>query len=309
MTSRTFFLPLMILLCGFSSETWALKLPFPGKDDDIAGKVQFARVKDGDTFATIARRYDVGFYELVESNPEVSPDSPRPDTVLIVPTQYVLPHVPHVGIVINLAAMRLYYFPKGKKYFYTFPVGIGKQNWGSPLGVLHIIQKIKDPKWIVPASIRKYREEHGDPVSRVVDSGPDNPLGYFAMRLSDPTYLIHGTNDPSSVGRRSSAGCIHLYPEDIKQLFAMTTVRTRVLIINQPYTAGWEKNKLYIEAHLPLQEQREELSNTSAVAVALINSLLGDVSDPQIDWKKASQIVKEHMGIPTFVGGVELSKK
>ena len=298
---------LVLGLCFMVQDAWAVKLPLPASGNDIAGKVQFARVEEGDTFATIAQRYDVGFYELVESNPEVNPDGPKPDTILIVPTRYILPHVPREGIVINLASMRLYYFPKGKKYFYTYPVGIGKQNWSSPLGELHIIQKIKNPIWIVPKSILKYRKEHGDPLPKKVLSGPDNPLGYFAMRLSDPTYLIHGTDDPSSVGRRSSAGCIHLYPEDIKALFSITRVGERVLMINQPYKVGWENHQLYVEAHLPLEEQRDELSNTSAVVVALINSMVGDGLDSTIDWQKANQIIKEHMGIPTVVSRVPAS--
>ncbi len=78
-------------------------------------------------------------------------------------------------------------------------------------------------------------------------------------------------------------------------------------MINQPFKVGWENHQLYIEAHLPLQEQRDELSNTSAVVVALINSMVGDASDSTIDWQKASEIIKEHMGIPTVVSRVPAS--
>jgi len=298
------FLLLFFMMSFFCSKSLALRFPFPSKGSDLFGKVIFGEVQQGDDFAKIARRYDVGFYELVEANPEVNPNQPVPGTVLIIPRQYLLPHVPRVGIVINLATMRLYYFPKNKRYFYTFPIGIGRRDWMSPLGELKIIQKIKNPVWVVPDSIMKYRRENGDPVPKVVQSGPDNPLGYYAMRLSKPTYLIHGTNEPSSVGRRSSAGCIHLYPEDIKSLFTMIPVGERVFVINQPYIAGKVNNKLYIEAHLPLAEQRASLTNTSAVVVALINSILGNSEGLDVDWQKAGEIVKEHMGIPTLVGQV-----
>ncbi|MFW0079316.1 MAG: L,D-transpeptidase family protein [Coxiella endosymbiont of Haemaphysalis japonica] len=293
----------LFFLFSFVFPTFALCFSLPSKGNDLFGHIQFATVQNGDTFASIPKRYDVGYYELLETNPEINLDHPIPGTVLIIPTQYLLPHVPQNGIVINLAAMRLFYFPKGKDYFYTFPVGIGKFNWSTPLGKLHIIQKIKNPIWIVPDSIFRYRQEQGDPVPKVVPSGPENPLGYYALRLSEPTYLIHGTNDPGSVGRRSSAGCIHLYPNDIKTLFNMVNINTPVLIINQPYMAGWSEGKLYIEAHLPLEEQRKKLlANTSEIVTRLVNSLSKtDETVYQIDWQKADEIVKEHIGVPTSV--------
>ncbi len=287
----------------FCLPSFALHYPLPTGGSDVFGKIQVASVQPNDTFTDIARQYDVGYFELVEANPEVNPDKLVPGTVLIIPTQHVLPQVPHDGIIINLASMRLYFFPKGKNYFYTYPIGIGKEDWGTPLGVLRIIEKIKNPVWVVPKSVMTYRKEQGDPLPEMVPSGPDNPLGYFALRLSKPTYLIHGTNDDDSVGRRSSAGCIHLYPKDIEQLFRMTSINTRVLIINQPYVAGWGDGKLLIEAHLPLQEDREALVDTKAVVTALVSSLLAnDNMDQEVHWDKAAEILKEHTGIPTIIG-------
>lgn len=296
------FLVLSILIF-FTASSLALRFSLPEKGSDLFGKIQFASVQKGYSFAKIARQYDVGYFELVEANPEVDPNQLLPGTALIIPTQYLLPHVSRNGIIINLATMRLYYFPKGENCFYTYPVGIARFNWSSPLGEFHIIQKIQNPVWVVPDSIFRYRQENGDPVPRVVPSGPNNPLGYYALRLSNPTYLIHGTNDPDSVGRRSSAGCIHLYPEDIKQLFIMVSVNTPVLIINQPYVLGLDEGKLYIEAHLPLEEQREKLSmNIHNVVMTLINDFLKNSKENfSIDWQKTNEIVKEHVGIPAVV--------
>ncbi|WP_267257041.1 L,D-transpeptidase family protein [Coxiella endosymbiont of Ornithodoros maritimus] len=297
---RLFFLCVLIF---FLNPTFALRLPLPLSCNDLVGQIQFASVREGETFATIAERYDVGYYQLVEANPEVDPNQLQPGSVLIIPTQYLLPPAPKEGIIINLAAMRLYYFPKGKNYFYTYPVGIGRFNWSTPLGKLHIIQKIKNPVWVVPDSILHYRQENGDPVPKVMPSGPENPLGYYALRLSQPTYLIHSTNDPSSVGRRSSAGCIHLYPGDMKALFGMIFVDTPVLIINQPYVVGQNDGKLYLEAHLPLKEDRKELfANLSRIVETLINEHLKSVpEEPRINLQKATEIVKEHIGLPALV--------
>lgn len=291
----------LLFLCCLMPSTFSLRFPLPSSGD-LFGQVQFVVVQNGDTLGSIAQRYDVGYFELVETNSVIDPDHLTPGTVLIVPTQYLLPHVPRKGIVINLASMRLFYFPKGKNYFYTFPVGIGKFNWSTPLGKFHVIQKIKNPVWFVPDSIFRYRQKQGDPVPRIVPSGPDNPLGYYALRLSQPTYLIHGTNDLGSVGRRSSAGCIHLYPADIKALFNMVHLNTPVLIVNQPYLASWNHGKLYIEAHLPLEEEREKLGNTTKVVRRLINSLRKkEKSANKVNWQKANEIIKEHIGIPTSV--------
>ena len=296
------FLALSVLIF-FTSSSLALRFSLPVEGDDLFGQIQFVSVHEGDTFANIAHRYDVGYFELVEANPEIEPNQLLLGTALIIPTQYLLPHVSRNGIIINLATMRLYCFPKGENYFYTYPVGIGRFNWSSPLGRFRIIQKIQNPVWVVPDGIFRYRQENGDPVPREVPSGPNNPLGYYALRLSNPTYLIHGTNDPDSVGRRSSAGCIHLYPEDIKQLFGMVSVSTPVLIINEPYVVGLGDGKLYIEAHLPLQEQQGELStNIHNLVMTFINNFLKNSKENfSIDWQKTDEIVKEHMGIPAVV--------
>lgn len=290
---------ILFTLLFLANMAFAMRFPLPPKGDDLVGQIQFAQVKPGDTIATVAARYDVGFFELAEANPEVDPDHPLVGDELIVPSQYILPHVPRQGIVINLATMRLYYFPKNADYFYSYPIGIGKENWNSPEGKLSIVQKIKNPVWVVPESIFKFRAEHGDPVPHVVPSGPTNPLGYFAMRLSNPSFLIHGTDDPTSVGRRSSAGCIHLYADDIKELFGLTAINTPVLFINQSYLAGWHNGNVMISAHLPLAEQRAQLANTSADSVALINSL--GSGNKTIDWQKAEETLRQHTGIPVQV--------
>lgn len=293
---------LIIVLFSYITPTLALQLPLPKQQNSLVGKITSVTVKPKETMTSIARRFDLGFFELVEANPQVNPQHLQPGATLIIPAQFVLPQVPRRGIVINLAAMRVYFFPKNKNYFYTYPVGIGKQDWSTPLGSLHIIQKTKNPTWFVPKSIYEFRKKEGDPISHKVLSGPDNPLGYYAMRLSKPTYLIHGTNDPASVGVRSSAGCIHLYPEDIKALFNMVKIKEPVLIINQPYFVGWSSDTLYMEAHYPLAEDRATLSNASADSVALVNSQIR--SHLKINWKSARETINDHSGVPTPVAHI-----
>ena len=272
----------------------------PGQD--IFGQVQSTVLHTGDTWLAIARHYDVGYDELAAANPRMDPEHLIVGTVLIIPTQYVLPPVRR-GIVINVANMRLYYFPKDEPYFYTYPIGIGRRHWQTPWGALHVIQKIRNPAWIMPASIIKYRRAQGGKVSHsIVPSGPDNPLGKYAVRLSQPTYLIHGTNHPASVGRRSSAGCVHLYPEDIQALFEHVSISAPVVIINRPFLLGWQEGRLYLEARRPLLEQRAKF-NLAATIFDLFYNFLGDRFQAHaIRWDAVYNVLREPMGIPIAIG-------
>lgn len=219
-----------------SLQSYGLIFSLPANGDRVVGSLQSATVRDGENFSDVAERYDLGYYELYEANPGVDPDNPPANSVLIIPTQYILPAELEENVVLlNLAEMRLYYRPHGMNKVYIYPIGIGKEDWSTPVGTLKIIQKNVDPKWVVPESIYKYRKSLGEEIPRVQMPGPDNPLGKYMLRLSKPTYLIHGTNEPESVGRRSSGGCIHLYNEDIDVLFHMVSVGTKVRIIDNPY--------------------------------------------------------------------------
>ena len=273
------------------------------KGNDMVGKIQTAIVHKGDDFAKIARKYDVGYYQLIEANPGIHPDKPQVGTALIIPSEYVLPQVSKKGIVINLAELRMYYFPKNKNIVMTYPLGIGRQGWDTPIGVLRIAQKVKNPTWHVPKSVQVWRkEENGVELPDVVPPGPDNPLGGYMMRLSVWTYLIHSTNDPSGVGRRTSSGCLRMFPEDIEALFPLTAVGTRVNIINQPFKIGWKNRKLYIESHLPLQEmQKETKGDYEALIQASVNQAIQG-KNVVVNWRKVMQITKEEQGLPQQIG-------
>src|SRR5688572_5966413 len=85
----------------------------PGQD--VVGQVQVTVAKHEDTFADLARRFNVGYAELVRANPGIDPWLPGDGTEIVLPTEFILPDAPREGLVLNLAQMRLYYFPKPKK--------------------------------------------------------------------------------------------------------------------------------------------------------------------------------------------------
>ncbi|MEO8224640.1 MAG: L,D-transpeptidase family protein [Gammaproteobacteria bacterium] len=233
----------------------------PGSD--VVGEVQVIRARYEDTFIDIARAYDLGFDELVHANPGVDPWLPGAGTRIVLPTQFILPEGPRDGVVLNVGAKRIYFFPKtvpgAAPVVITHPVGIGREGWATPIGTTKVVAKVKDPVWTVPPSIRREHAEAGDPLPAKVPAGPDNPLGAYALRLGFPSYLIHGTNKPSGIGMRVSHGCVQLFPEDIETLFNQVAVGTPVRIVNQPHLVGWRDANLYLEVHPALDDDRRNL--------------------------------------------------
>ena len=183
----------------------------PGQGD-VIGELQVTRTTKEDTFVDLARRFNVGYEELVRANPGVDPWLPGEGREIVLPTRFILPDAPREGIVINLAAMRLFYYPPRApgdwQTVYTFPIGIGRVGWATPEGTTSVLRMTKDPVWRPGAGVRAEHKENGEILPAVVPAGPDNPLGSRALYLGWPTYLIHGTNKPAGVGLRSSHGCI-----------------------------------------------------------------------------------------------------
>ena len=227
-------------------------------EQSVIGAPQVVFTRGQDTLPDLAREYGLGFDELVEANPGVSPWLPGDGTPILLPTQYVLPDAPREGVVLNIANKRLFYFPdpadgEPQKVF-TYPIGIGRVGWETPLGSTRVIAKATDPAWYVPASVRREHAEMGDPLPSVVPPGPDNPLGAHVLKLDMPGYLIHGTNQPYGVGMRVSHGCVRLYPENIELLYSFVDIGEQVMIVNEPYLLGTLDGEVYFEAHEPLED-------------------------------------------------------
>lgn len=235
--------------------------------DNVVGYLQVTHAHAEDTLSDIARRFNIGYEEIARANPAVDPWLPREGTPVILPTQFVLPAAPHSGVVINLAALRLYYYPPAKKgepqTVITHPIGIGQIGWSTPVGITKITRKKADPIWYPPASVRKEHAEDGETLPAKVGPGPDNPLGRYAFTLDWPSYLIHGTNQPYGVGLRASHGCIRLYPEDIAQLFDEIPIGTKVSVVNQPQVYGLRGDTLYLQSY-PVLDDYETKANNKA---------------------------------------------
>lgn len=273
-------------------------------EQSIIGEPQLVFTRASDTFSDLAREYGLGYDELVAANPAIDPWVPGENTAVLLPTQYVLPNVPHRGIVLNIASKRLFYFPQvaagETAYVMTYPIGIGRVGWDTPLGAAKVIAKARDPHWYVPASVRKEHADLGDPIASVIPPGPDNPLGKFVLKLDMPGYLIHGTNQPYGVGMRVSHGCVRLYPENIERLFSMVDTGESVTIINEPYLVGWRGGELYFESHAPLEDDEVSAEQHLQAVFDFARNRSGAFNDP-VEQDKARTIASDAQGVPIRV--------
>jgi L,D-transpeptidase ErfK/SrfK len=233
----------------------------PGPESNertVIGDVLEYQPEKGDTFFDLARHFDLGYNELVEANPGVDEWIPGHfDTPVIVPQQFVLPSGSYSGIVINVPEMRLYHYrPAGKdgvRTVVTFPVGLGREEWKTPIGKFTVGEKTVNPTWVIPASIRKERiADKGYSEAMIPGGDPRNPLGKYRMRLSLDLYGIHGTNIPWGVGMLVSHGCVRLYPEDIEKLYPMVPTGTPGAFVYQPIKVGMADGRVYVEVHKDL---------------------------------------------------------
>lgn len=281
------FAPVAVLAAAYS---------LPPEGNRLIGAVTTVRVQYEDTLASVAQRYGLGYRELVDANPDVDPWLPGEGTEVVLPTAYLLPDVPREGIVINVAEYRLYYFPPGRDMVITYPVGLGREDFRTPLISTRIVTAIENPTWTPTPSSRAEHAAMGNPLPSVVPPGPDNPLGSLAIQLDVPGYFIHGTNQPFGVGQMVSHGCIRLYEPHIATLAEMARKGTPVRIVNEPFKVGWREDQLYVEVHRGVYEPAEPEQLQKLVAAAMENR-----AAVEIDWARIEALAESPTGIPTRI--------
>lgn len=266
----------------------------PGSD--LIGQTFTVRAESGETLTDVGNRYGVGFYEMADANPSLPQEGELSGDVVTVPAQFVLPKY-RKGIVINVAECRLYYFMQDGHSVLTYPVGLGRAGWRTPTTSTTVIRKATNPTWTVPTTIRAYvLEQTGNRLPDVVPPGPENPLGSYAMYLGTHGYLIHGTNQPWSIGKTSSAGCIRLFNQDVEELYQHVKTGTPVRVINQPYKAGWQNGQLFVEAHVPINMGSPSDLNMISAERSIMTAL--EHHNIDLNWDMVRTIVSSQNGIP-----------
>ncbi|EOC9627572.1 L,D-transpeptidase family protein [Enterobacter ludwigii] len=288
---------------GALNSARAMDYPLPPAGSRLIGQNQTYTIQEGDNkLQTIARRFNTAAQLILEANNTIAPVNPAPGTVITIPSQMLLPDTPREGIIVNLAELRLYYFPPGENIVQVFPLGIGQLGLETPVTTTRVSQKIPNPTWTPTPGIRARSLEQGIKLPPVVPAGPNNPLGRFALRLGvgHGEYLIHGTSAPDSVGLRVSSGCMRMNAPDIKALFEQVRVGTRVQIINEPVKFSVEPDgKRYIEVHRPLAQVEGE--NPQMTPISHSADFATFVSQSGSDKALIDKALSRRAGIPVAV--------
>jgi L,D-transpeptidase ErfK/SrfK len=289
--------------------------PLPGPRDDVIGSLSMYKIQPGDTLLDVGRWYGLSAKEVSDANNRLDWWSPPAGKEIVLPTEHILPEGPRVGVVLNIPEMRLYYFyppptmvrHRGKlkaasftqrtaSVVYTFPVGLGRFDWKTPVGLWTVVAKTKDPTWVVPDDIYQEHLERDGEADHVIPGGaPDNPLGHYRLSLSLPEYALHGTDVPWGVGMNVSHGCVRLYPEDIERLYSKVRIGTPGRFVYQPVKFGWRGEALYVEVHDDLYAKYPGLWNHALREVQRLGL------DDQVDTAKLEKAVELRSGIPTYV--------
>jgi L,D-transpeptidase ErfK/SrfK len=269
----------------------------PDQSVSVVGAVTSVRAAYEDTLASLAERHGLGFRELVRANPEVDPWLPGEGTEIILPTQYVLPSAPREGIVINVAEFRLYYYPPNRDMVIVYPVGLGRQDFRTPLTKTRIRTAIANPAWTPTATSRREYAARGKILPPVVMPGPDNPMGSWALQLDIPSYFIHGTNEPFGVGQMASQGCIRLYEPHIATLAELVSRGTPVAIVNEPYKIGRRGDQVFVQVHEEIYGEQEPgvLAQRVRKAVAEVAKKL------DVDWALLGEHLERPTGVPVLI--------
>jgi L,D-transpeptidase ErfK/SrfK len=293
----TLLISLMILVTG--GPTWAggpysIRPPASQTGIDpqavtIIGSPQYHLIKKGEDLLGVGRYYDLGWTEIGAMYRQWDPFLPPAGENILIPTRWIVPTGHSAQIVVNTGNMRLFYFVNNRTQVYTYPIGMGVLDYKTPSGNFTVNQKVVHPDWHIPKELQsKYK-------MAVMPAGPDNPMGDYKLGLSWGDYGIHGCNIPYAVGRMVSHGCTRLYPEDIKKLFAMVPMGTRVEYIYEPILIGFRQGHVFLSVH-------EDVYFKIRSMIFYVLSMLEQRGlSNQVNILKVMQTVEEQTGMPIDV--------
>jgi len=249
-------------------------------------------VQQGDCLISIGGKLGVNWRTIAEQNCIDINERLQIGDQLLVNTRRIVPRIFSDGIIINIPEGMLYFFKNGN--LAALPVGPGKSDkkWRTPTGKFKITDKAKDPTWRVPLSIQEEMRMNGEPVEKIREPGPNNPLGRYALRTSIAEILIHATIWPTTIHQFRSHGCIRMLPEHIEKLFEQVAIGTAGHIIYEPVKVAYTgEGRVFIEVHRDIYQMVRPLNEEVKKHIEKRN-----LSD-KIDWDKTDIIVNEKSGI------------
>jgi L,D-transpeptidase ErfK/SrfK len=158
-------------------------------------------VKAGETLYQISRDYRIPLANILQANPSIVPNMIYPGQALNIPGLPDPNSIPYrIEVSIQNRWLRLY---RNNTLLKEYPIAVGRMLHGTPKGQFVIINKAPNP---------------------------GGPFGTMWMSLSKEHYGIHGTNDPTSIGKAVSKGCIRMYNKDVEELAQIIPIGTQVHI-------------------------------------------------------------------------------
>lgn len=302
-------LPRVKLFCSLfmlfaSQSALAVSYPLPPEGSRLVGNPLTITVPDKNTqpLEAFAAQYGQGLSNMLEANPDVDVFLPKSGSTLVVPQQIILPATVRQGIVVNVAEMRLYYYPNGSNTVEVFPIGIGQAGRETPRNwVTKVERKQEAPSWTPTANTRREYARRGESLPAFVPAGPDNPMGLYAIYIGK-LYAIHGTNANFGIGLRVSQGCIRLRNDDIEHLFQNVPVGTRVQIIDQPVKTTTEPDgSRWVEVHEPLSRNRSEYESDKKVPLPITPVMRSFMSGEGVDVHRVSEALERRSGMPVNI--------
>ena len=283
-----------------SQSVQAVSYPLPPAGSRLVGSSQVITVPDHNTLPleAFAAQYGQGLSNMLEANPGVDPFLPKSGTRLVIPQQLILPDTVREGIVVNVAEMRLYYYPPGSNTVEVLPIGIGQAGRETPRNwVTAVERKQVGPTWSPTPNTRRDYAAEGKTLPAFVPAGPDNPMGLYAIYIGR-LYAIHGTNSNFGIGLRVSQGCIRLRNNDIKYLFDNVPVGTRLQLIDRPVKVTTEPDgSRWVEVHEPLSRNRAEFESTRKVPLPISAALRTELIN-----EGAGAELERRSGMPVKLG-------
>jgi len=206
---------------------------------------------------------------------------------LLVSSRVIVPKKLKNGILVNLPEYRMYIFDKDELTD-VLPLAIGLKTWRTPTGEFRIKNKIRNPVWYMPKEMANKLSIKRE----IIPAGPLNPLGDMWIGLDIPHIGIHSTNQPMSIGKPLSHGCMRLYPWHAAKFFDLVKVDMQGEIIYEPVKIALSDEKVFLEVHA-------DVYNTHKDLVYIINKKIKALNlEKKVDYSKISQAAEKKQGIP-----------
>ena len=256
----------------------------------LTGGVRSVPVARGDTLRTLGSRSGVDPRTIALDNDLPADATLAMSQILTIDNRHIAPRfAPGVQFVINVPQRMLFMLTDDGVRGY--PVAVGRKDWQTPVGDFTIVSKETNPTWDVPESIREEARRAGRSLPLKVPPGPNNPLGAYWLGLSVGGIGIHGTNEPRTIYRAVTHGCIRLHPDDVAALFADVQAGTRGESVYQSILMAVDGEEVFLEAHPDIYERASD-------SVGFVNGLARELGVfDRVDWNLALGVLRERAGV------------